>query len=46
MPAIALLLERIEKGEIDPSLVITHRASLEEGSGTVQDIPGQEGWLH
>jgi len=25
------LLERIEKGEIDPSFVITHRASLEEG---------------
>lgn len=26
-----MLLERIEKGEIDPSFVITHRASLEEG---------------
>ena len=25
------LLERIQKGEIDPSFVITHRASLEEG---------------
>jgi threonine dehydrogenase-like Zn-dependent dehydrogenase len=25
------LLERIEKGEIDPSIVITHRASLEQG---------------
>ena len=25
------LLERIEQGEIDPSFVITHRASLEEG---------------
>ena len=25
------LLERIEKGEIDPSFVITHRAGLEEG---------------
>lgn len=25
------LLERIERGEIDPSFVITHRASLEEG---------------
>jgi len=25
------LLERIEKGEIDPSFVVTHRASLEEG---------------
>jgi len=26
-----LLLERIEKGEIDPSFVITHRGSLEDG---------------
>jgi len=25
------LLERIEKGEIDPSFVVTHRAGLEEG---------------
>jgi threonine dehydrogenase-like Zn-dependent dehydrogenase len=25
------LMERIEKGEIDPSFVITHRASLEQG---------------
>ena len=25
------LLERIEKGEIDPSFVITHRATLEQG---------------
>jgi threonine dehydrogenase-like Zn-dependent dehydrogenase len=25
------LLERIERGEIDPSFVITHRATLEEG---------------
>ncbi len=25
------LLERVERGEIDPSFVITHRASLEEG---------------
>jgi threonine dehydrogenase-like Zn-dependent dehydrogenase len=25
------LLERIEKGDIDPSFVITHRVSLEEG---------------
>jgi threonine dehydrogenase-like Zn-dependent dehydrogenase len=26
-----MLLARIEKGEIDPSFVITHRASLEQG---------------
>jgi threonine dehydrogenase-like Zn-dependent dehydrogenase len=25
------LLERIEKGEIDPSFVVTHRASLKDG---------------
>jgi threonine dehydrogenase-like Zn-dependent dehydrogenase len=25
------LLQRIEKGEVDPSFVITHRATLEEG---------------
>jgi len=25
------LLERIQKGEIDPSFVITHRASLDDG---------------
>ena len=28
---LPLLLEHIEKGEFDPSFVITHRASLEEG---------------
>jgi threonine dehydrogenase-like Zn-dependent dehydrogenase len=28
---LPLLLERIEKGEIDPSFVITHRATLAEG---------------
>ena len=28
---LPLLLERIEKGEIDPSFIITHRASLAEG---------------
>ncbi len=28
---LPILLERIEKGEIDPSFVITHRASLEQG---------------
>jgi threonine dehydrogenase-like Zn-dependent dehydrogenase len=26
-----MLLERIEKGDINPSFVITHRASLQEG---------------
>ena len=28
---LPMLLDRIEKGEIDPSFVITHRATLEEG---------------
>jgi threonine dehydrogenase-like Zn-dependent dehydrogenase len=28
---LPLLMERIEKGEIDPSFVITHRGSLEDG---------------
>lgn len=28
---LPLLLERIEKGEIDPSFVITHRAGLDDG---------------
>ena len=27
------LMQRIEKGEIDPSLVITHRATLDDGPG-------------
>ncbi|KQW55672.1 hypothetical protein ASD03_19160 [Ensifer sp. Root127] len=28
---LPLLMERIVKGEIDPSFIITHRASLEKG---------------
>ena len=28
---LPILMDRIEKGEIDPSFVITHRATLEEG---------------
>jgi threonine dehydrogenase-like Zn-dependent dehydrogenase len=28
---LPVLLERIEKGEIDPSFVITHRAALDQG---------------
>ena len=43
---LPMLLERIEKGEIDPSFVITHRASLEDGPGALQDLPRQEGRLH
>jgi threonine dehydrogenase-like Zn-dependent dehydrogenase len=28
---LPILLDRIEKGEIDPSFVITHRATLDDG---------------
>jgi len=28
---LPLLMERIQKGEIDPSFVITHRVPLEDG---------------
>ncbi len=40
------LLERIEKGEIDPSFVITHKAPLERRPGALQDVPRQAGRLH
>ena len=40
------LLERIEKGEIDPSFVITHRANARGRPGALQDVPRQEGRLH
>ncbi len=33
---LPLLLSRIEKGEIDPSFVITHRASLDQGPDLYQ----------
>ncbi len=34
------LLERIQKGEIDPSFVITHRLPLEQAPDGLQDVPG------
>ena len=34
------LLNRIQEGQIDPSFVITHSVSLEQG-GDVQDLPRQ-----
>ena len=40
------LLERIEKGEIDPSFVITAPRAARGGPGTLQDVPRQEGRLH
>ena len=30
---MTILLERIERGEIDPSFIITHRIGLEEAPG-------------
>ena len=40
------LLARIEEGEIDPSFVITHRATPRGRSRALQDLPRQEGRLH
>jgi threonine dehydrogenase-like Zn-dependent dehydrogenase len=37
------LLERIEKGEIDPSFVITHRLGLEEGADGYATFDAQDG---
>jgi len=39
---LAPLLEKIENGEIDPSFVITHRASLEEGPTLYQRFRDKE----
>ena len=40
------LLGRIEKGEIDPSFVITHRATLEEGPELYKTFRAKQGRLH
>ena len=40
------LLERIEKGEIDPSFVITAPRHARGRAGALQDVPRQEGRLH
>ena len=39
------LLRRIEEGQIDPSFVITHTVSLDDGPD-VQGVPRQAGQLH
>lgn len=39
---LAPLLEKIENGEIDPSFVITHRATLEEGPSLYQRFRDKE----
>jgi threonine dehydrogenase-like Zn-dependent dehydrogenase len=36
------LLGRIEKGEIDPSFVITHRATLEQGPDLYKTFRGKK----
>ena len=40
------LLEKIQKGEIDPSFVITHTRAARRGARALQDVPRQEGRLH
>ncbi len=40
------LLERIERGEIDPSFVITHRMSLDEAPHGYEMFRAQAGRLH
>ncbi|MDP9171195.1 MAG: glutathione-dependent formaldehyde dehydrogenase [Acidobacteriota bacterium] len=39
------LLERVERGEIDPSFVITHRLSLDEGAQGYSTFDGQDGCI-
>jgi zinc transporter ZupT len=40
------LLERIERGEIDPSFVITHRMPLDEAPAGLRDVQRQAGRVH
>jgi threonine dehydrogenase-like Zn-dependent dehydrogenase len=39
------LLDRVEKGEIDPSFVITHRLSLDQGADGYSTFDGQDGCI-
>lgn len=39
------LLNRVEKGEIDPSFVITHRMSLDQGAEGYSTFDGQDGCI-
>jgi threonine dehydrogenase-like Zn-dependent dehydrogenase len=41
-PYLKPLLDRIEKGEIDPSFVITHRMALAEGPSGYATFDGQD----
>ena len=40
------LLDRIERGEIDPSFVITHRFAARRGGEGVPDVPRPQGRVH
>ena len=46
MRYMAPLLDRIARGEIDPSFVITHRLRLEDAPGRLQDVPRQARRVH
>ncbi len=39
---LPMLMDRVLKGEIDPSFVITHRATLEEGSGLYETFKNKD----
>ncbi len=39
------LLDRVEKGEIDPSFVITHRLALDEGADGYSTFDAQDGCI-
>jgi threonine dehydrogenase-like Zn-dependent dehydrogenase len=39
------LMERVEKGEIDPSFVITHRLGLDDGADGYSTFDGQDGCI-
>lgn len=39
------LLDRVEKGDIDPSFVITHRLSLDQGAEGYSTFDGQDGCI-
>ena len=41
-----ILLERIERGEIDPSFIITHRVGARRCAGDVPDVPRQTRRVH
>jgi threonine dehydrogenase-like Zn-dependent dehydrogenase len=44
-PYLKPLLERVEKGEIDPSFVITHRLALEDGAAGYSTFDAQDGCI-